>query len=127
MKKLLSLFAILLIMVSCQDEEEQEIVTEYEVEKVVDSIPTLTGEFIYVADAGVFRGRDFVYGVKIDSMAQVLADEVQPYKKEDFDMVKVRIKGKIETGRRQDGWKEVVEIREILEILQEGKTSETNN
>ncbi|MDT0685350.1 hypothetical protein [Autumnicola psychrophila] len=127
MKKLLSLFAILIIMISCQDEERQEIVTEHEVEKVEDSIPTLTGEFIYVSDAGVFRGRDFVYGVKIDSMAQVLADEVQPYKKEDFDMVKVKIKGKIQPGRRQDGWKEVIEIREILEILQEDETLETNN
>ncbi|MDT0691174.1 hypothetical protein RM549_15370 [Salegentibacter sp. F188] len=126
MKKLLSLFAVLLMMISCQDEDEREIITEAEPEEVVDSIPTLTGEFIYVADAGVFRGRDFVYGVRIDSMAQVLADEVKPYQKEDFDMVKVKIKGKIEPSRRQEGWKEVVEIREILEILEEKEASEIN-
>ena len=127
MKKLLSLFALLVITMSCQDEDRQEIVTEPEAEKVVDSIPTLTGEFIYVADAAVIRGQDFVYGVKIDSMAQVLADEVKPYKKEDFDMVKVKIKGKIEPNRRVEGWKEVVEIREIVEIFQEKKASEANN
>lgn len=126
MKKLLSVFAILLIMISCQDEDRQEIVTEHEVEKVEDSIPTLTGEFIYVADAGVFRGQDFVYGVKNDSMAQVLAGEVKLYQKKDFDMVKVKIKGKIEPSRRQGSWKEVIEIREIIEILQEKEASEVN-
>ncbi|MDT0649382.1 hypothetical protein [Autumnicola edwardsiae] len=126
MKKLLSLFAILLIMISCQDEDRQGIVTEPEAETVADSIPTLTGEFIYVADAAVFRGQDFVYGVKIDSMAQELADKVKPYKKEDFDLVKVKIKGKIQPNQSREGWKEVVEIREIIEILQEKETSEAN-
>ncbi|MDT0642014.1 hypothetical protein RM553_04135 [Zunongwangia sp. F363] len=124
MKKLLSLLMLLLVLVGCEDEDRRDLVAEPEAEETVDSIPTLVGDFIFVADAGVLRGKDFVYGVKIDSMAQVLTEEVKPFKTEEFDMVKVKVKAKIEPNRRQEGWKEVVEIREILDILEDKKTPE---
>ena len=95
-----------------------------ETEKVPDSIQTLTGEFIYAGEAAILRGSDFVYGVTIDSMSKVLAEQVQPFQKEEFDMVAVKVKGKIVTNSRQDGWDENIEIREILEILETKKAAE---
>lgn len=130
--KLRGVIRILLVSVisvlafSCQDEGRQDLMNPAETEKVPDSIQTLTGEFIYVSDAAVFRGDSFVYGVTIDSMAQVLADKVQPYKKEDFDMVSVKIKGKIVPNVSNEGWDENIEIREIIDILEAEKASEEN-
>ncbi|MDT0675207.1 hypothetical protein [Autumnicola musiva] len=127
MKNMLSLLVLFLVLVGCEDEDRRDLVSEPEAEEVADTVPTLVGEYIYVADAGVLRGKDFVYGVKIDSMAQVLAEEVQPYKDQEFDMVKVKVKVKIEQNRRREGWKEVIEIREIIDVLEDKKTPEDQN
>lgn len=123
MKKFILLLCIA-VLFSCQDEQRKEIASQPEEEEVIDSIPTLTGQFIYVADAAVLRGEDFVYGVTIDSMSQALADRVRPFKKEDFDMVQVTIKGKISPNLQQEGWDEIVEIKEIIEISGDTITAE---
>lgn len=124
MKKFLLILALAVTAFSCQDEGRQELMNQPESEKVPDSIQTLTGEFIYAGDAAILRGSDFVYGVTIDSMSKVLAEQVQPFQKEEFDMVSVRIKGKIVPNPRQDGWDENIEIREIIDILEPGKAPE---
>jgi len=124
MKKFLLILALAISAFSCQDEGRQDLMNQPETEKIPDSIQTLTGEFIYAGDAAILRGNDFVYGVTIDSMSKVLAEQVQPFKKEDFDMVSVKVKGKIVPNPRQEGWKENIEIREILKILDTEKAPE---
>ena len=127
MKKLFILIALFSFLISCQNEERKDLVEQPEEAKLVDSIPVLVGEFVYGADAAVLRGEDFVYGVELDSMSQVLANMVQPYKAEAFDMVTVKIKGKIKPNVAREGWEEVIEIREIIEILEEQKISDSIN
>ncbi|UBZ08319.1 hypothetical protein LDL76_06300 [Salegentibacter mishustinae] len=124
MKKFLLIIALAVTAFSCQDEGREDLMNQPETEKVPDSIQTLTGEFIYAGEAAILRGSDFVYGVTIDSMSKVLAEQVQPFQKEEFDMVAVKVKGKIITNSRQDGWDENIEIREILEILETKKAAE---
>jgi hypothetical protein len=124
MKKFLLIIALAVTAFSCQDEGREDLMNQPETEKVPDSIQTLTGEFIYAGEAAILRGSDFVYGVTIDSMSKVLAEQVQPFQKEEFDMVSVKVKGKIVTNSRQDGWDENIEIREILEILETEKAAE---
>jgi hypothetical protein len=124
MKKFLVIIALAVTAFSCQDEGREDLMNQPETEKVPDSIQTLTGEFIYAGEAAILRGSDFVYGVTIDSMSKVLAEQVQPFQKEEFDMVSVKVKGKIVTNSRQDGWDENIEIREILEILETEKAAE---
>jgi len=124
MKKFLLIIALAVTAFSCQDEGREDLMNQPETEKVPDSIQTLTGEFIYAGEAAILRGSDFVYGVTIDSMSKVLAEQVQPFQKEEFDMVAVKVKGKIVTNSRQDGWDENIEIREILEILETEKAAE---
>jgi len=124
MKKLLLILALAVTAFSCQDEGRQDLMNQPEAEKIPDSIQTLTGEFIYAGEAAILRGSDFVYGVTIDSMSKVLAEQVQPFQKEEFDMVSVKVKGKIVPNPRQEGWDENIEIREILEILESEKVTE---
>ena len=124
MKKFLLILSLAFMAFSCQDEGRQDLMNQPEAEKVPDSIQTLTGEFIYAGDAAILRGSDFVYGVTIDSMSKVLAEQVQPFQKEEFDMVPVKVKGKIVPNPGQEGWDENIEIREIIEILESEKALE---
>lgn len=124
MKKLFGLLLISLILFSCQDEERKDLMDMPEVEKVPDSIQVLEGEFIYAADAAVIRGEDFVYGVTLDSMSQVLSDRISPLKTDDFEMIPVTVKAKIQPNPAQEGWEEVIEILEIIEVP-EVKDSDT--
>ena len=116
MKKIyFALLAGLFMLNSCGEDSEP---TEVEPQVVVakDSIPTIKGEFIFLADAAVLKGKDFIYGVQIDSLSRELADSVANFKQDDFDMVPVTVKARIIKNPRREGWEELVEIKEILEI-----------
>ena len=124
MRKLIGLLIVAIFAISCQDDDRKELVTEPEAEKVPDSIPLLEGDFVYVADAAVLRGDGFVYGVSLDSMSNILAEKVAPLKSDDFEMIPVKVRAKIVPNPQQEGWDEVIEIREIIEVP-EAKTSDT--
>lgn len=125
MKKILLILGLVISLYACQDEERQELLNAgNEEETEQDSIKTLTGDFIYVSDEAVFRGDNFVYGVSMDSLAEVLAEQTAAYKKEDFDVVSVKIKGKIVPNSSRDGWEENIEIQEIIDILEDDEAPE---
>lgn len=125
MKRLLGVLFISLLLFSCQNEERKELMEQPKAEKVPDSIQVLTGEIVYGTDAAVIRGEDFVYGVAMDSLSKILAEKVAPLKSDDFDMVPVTIKAKIIPNPRQEGWEEVIEIREIIEVADAKKVSDS--
>lgn len=109
------LLAGLLFLTGCGEESApEEAEPDVAVEK--DSIPTITGEFIYLANAAVIKGKDFIYGVQVDSIGRKLADTVAPLKRDEFDMIEVTVKGKIVQNPGQTGWEEILQIKEILEI-----------
>lgn len=82
-----------------------------------DFSQTLKGEFIFLSDAAVLKGRDFIYGVKIDETMKKLVKQVEPKKREQFDMVPVVINGVINPKQKgTEGWDNIVTIKEILEI-----------
>lgn len=116
MKKIFGILVFLLALTSCQDDGRKELMNQKQEEKVPDSIQVLQGDFVFGADAAVIRGNGFVYGVTIDSMSQKLADEVAPLKSDDFEMIPVTVKAKIVPNPEQEGWKEVIEIQEIMEV-----------
>lgn len=119
-----NLFAILLSLVlvtSCATDSREDEFLEPQ-QQVQDSIPTLQGEFMYLADQAVIKGDGFIYGITIDSLAEELARRVEPLKDNEFDMVPVVIKAKVFNNFGRQGWDEVVEIREIVEIPDEELT-----
>ena len=94
------------------------------------------GEFIYLEDAAVLKGRNFIYGVTLDEKAKELADQVAPVKNEDFDMVAVVVKGVVSKNpnlkAEGEGWEEVITIKEIIAVSDKPaeadiKIEETNN
>ena len=96
-----------------------------ETEIVPDSIQVLEGDFVFGTNSAVIRGEDFVYGVTIDSMSRALARKIAPFKKDDFDMIPVAVKAKILPNQAQEGWEEVIVIREIIEVPEQNEVSDT--
>lgn len=104
MKKSFLLIIVSLLILSCKNEKNNE------------STDLVRGEFILIENAGVLKGKDFIYGVIIDDMAQELAQKIKPLQREEFDMVPVVIKGIVKPNDQKDGWPEVVEIKEIVGV-----------
>lgn len=125
MKKLFGLLILSLVLFSCQDEDRKELMDKPQTAKVPDSIQVLEGEFVYSADAAVMRGENFVYGVTLDSMSQVLSDKIAPLKSDDFEMIPVTIKAQIKPNIGREGWEEMIEIIEIIEVPEEAKVIDT--
>ena len=114
-EKVLALLLCLTLFSACGTDSRDEDMESNEPVAVQDSIPTLQGEFIYLSDAAVFKGKGFIYGVMIDSIALDLAEKVQAFKKDNFDLVPVVLKAKIINNPRQTGYDKVIEIKEVLE------------
>jgi predicted methyltransferase len=122
-KNIFVLFAILAIAVSCKEEAKTTSTSEEkttEVNKVEGSTKNgevlLRGEFIYTADAAVLKGNNFIYGVELNDMTTELAKKVKPYQREDFDMVPVAVKAVVKKNPNEEGWDEVIEIKEIIKV-----------
>lgn len=112
MKKiLLSLFVITAVL-SCKNDSKTENQSEENIE-----LTTLTGNFIYYADAAVLQTKSELYGVIINEKMHELDNQAQPFKNAPEDQVAVTIKGKIsKKPADEEGWENRVEIVEILKV-----------
>lgn len=131
MKKIIiTLFVAAAIAVSCKNEEKQSSENETSEKelrrsdileeradrlKVGDEV-LLRGEYIYTEEAAVLYGNDFVYGVTLDEKAKELAQQVESYKREDFDMVPVILKAKVKDNPKEEGWDKIIEIKNIVKV-----------
>ncbi len=123
-KQLFVLCLLAMTLFACKNGEEKEKVISDNVSEVntktSSPFKTFNGEFIYIADGAVLKGKNFIYGVTIDEKMHELADMVAPIKKDEFDMVPVTVKGELvanplfaETG---EGWRLNVTIKEIIKV-----------
>jgi len=103
MKNFFILFSIMIAVISCKKEET--------------NFTKIEAEYIYVADAAVLKGKDFIYGVVLDNKANELTEKVEPMKKDQYDMVPVVIEGVIKPNPAKEGWEKVVEIKKIVKVL----------
>ena len=115
--KLFILVFVALAFSACGDDSKEDVVQEQVKEVKKDSLSTIEGDFIYLADAAVLKGKNFIYGVQLDSISQDLAQRVAPLKQDDFDMISVKVKAKVIPNPGREGWDEIVQIREVLEIM----------
>ncbi len=114
-----ALLILALGVTACQDEPKKQQESQQETTaETKDSLQVLHGEYIYVDSAAVLKGRSFVYGVKLDSMARALGEQVDSLKRDPYDMVPVFIKGIVKKNESQEGWEEIVEIKEILRVME---------
>ncbi len=130
-KKLLILLLSLFIFTACGDDSREDEVEEAIPAVAKDSLTVIEAEFIHLADAAVLKGRSFIYGVELDSVGRELANKVEPLKRDEFEMIPVKVRAKIIKNPGQNGWDELVQIREILEIPEKpsdsAKASSVNN
>ena len=117
-KNFFAILAAILLFTGCGEDTSSENVDPTPV-AAKDTIPTIEGEFIFLADAAVLKGRNFIYGVQIDSTSKKLADSIEPLKRDEFHMIPVVVKGEIIKNPGRDGWEELVIIKEVLEISPE--------
>lgn len=116
LKKFILFIAIIGILVSCEEETKQEPVNEVS-EEPKDSLQVYSGGFVSGSESAILRGNGFVYSVKMDSTAKELSEIVAPMKSNDFQLIPVKVKGKVIPNPKvnREGWKEMLEIREIIE------------
>ncbi len=120
MKRTLLLLLLTSFLFSCNDSKTKN--EKLEEETVSESTPNdgtqaFQGEFIYTAEASVFKGSSFVYGVELNDVAKDLAKRVEAVKTSDFDMVPVIVRGKVEKKPEgAEGWDEIITITEIINV-----------
>jgi hypothetical protein len=115
MKKIIFILCISITVLACKkDSKSTEKASD---QKSEVELITMTGEFIYYADAAVLQTTTEIYGVVIDDKMHELNEEVKQYKVDDTDMVSVTVKvRRFEKPKNEEGWPYRVEIKEILKV-----------
>lgn len=116
MKKVLVLIALVLAVSACKNSEKNE--SENEIITTENSnLAVYKGEFLYIADAAVLKGKDFIYGVEVNEKMHELAEKVAPIKKDDFDMVAVVVTGTLKDREEEiEGWDQILTIVDIVKV-----------
>ncbi|MCJ7758426.1 MAG: hypothetical protein MUP24_09800 [Gillisia sp.] len=124
MKKLIFIIVILTLGVACDNEPEMKPEIKAEATEK-DSIQNYQGNFISVGSDAVLKGENFVYQVKMDSMAMLLKESLKKYQLDDINIVPVEVKGKVIDNKLRKGYSQVIEIREIVEIFARKQSENT--
>ncbi len=86
--------------------------------KKTDTNPQFYGEFLYLADAAVLNTGTEIYGVIIDEKMHELHDLCSPLKRDEFDMIAVYVKGKVENKNPdEEGWDKRIKITSIDSLV----------
>ncbi|MFT4668508.1 MAG: hypothetical protein ACI9M9_000721 [Flavobacteriaceae bacterium] len=119
MKKMFLLIVLSIGLVSCKNTEEKQ-AENVDPSAIIDGSvvdDNYRGDFLFMDDAAVLKGKDFIYGVTINEMSKELAKRVEAIKEDEFTMVPVFVKGIIKTKPiGADGWDEILTITEILNV-----------
>ena len=121
MKNIISLLAIVIVLVSCKNDNKNEVENEVEtIETPLTSDESLvSGNFMYYADAAVFQTKSELYGVVENELLQDLIIQSESLKKEPSDEVAVVLKVKIsKKPEKEEGWENRIEILEILKVTE---------
>jgi hypothetical protein len=123
MNKILLLIALSIGIFSCKNVEEDK--TKSIDAPIVnnDSVVSISpvdghrGDFLFMEDAAVLKGENFIYGVAINEMSKELAKRVETIKEDEFTMVPVFVKGTVtDKPIGADGWDEILTITEIINV-----------
>lgn len=117
MKKIILLLSVFIVVLSCKNAEEKQTEATEVTSENVEVSKTFKGEFLYMADAAVLKGSNFIYGVTLDENSKKLADKVAPVKRDPFDMVEVYVRGTLHhKAEGEEGWDEILTINEIISV-----------
>ena len=115
MRKIIFVLYISIVVLACKKDSKSTKKSSNQSSEV--ELITMTGEFIYYADAAVLQTTNEIYGVVIDNKMHELDDQAKQYKVNDTDMVSVTVKvRRFEKPENEEGWPYRVEIKEILKV-----------
>ena len=104
----LPLIAIFLFVAACTTHPKTQ--TKSEVKNV-------SGEFLFYDNAAVLNTGSEIYGVVVDDKLHELHAQALTVQKDSFDMVQVYIKALIFENPNEEGWPQVVNVKEIDSVL----------
>lgn len=117
MKKMFLLIVLSIGIISCKNTEEKKSDNSDTSIAATESINSYRGDFLYLDDAAVLKGDNFIYGVTVDDMSKELAKQVEAVKEEAYDMVPVFVKGYLKNKPLEaEGWDEILTITEIINV-----------
>jgi len=118
MKKCLFIISIFsLILGSCKsdsktsDSDEKLVETESDLE-----LNTVSGEFIYSDSVAVFKNKEIIYGVVMNSRAKDLVAQVKEINSDPFASFDVTLKVDIKENPEKDAWPQVIDIQNIINV-----------
>ena len=100
MKYYLPFIALLLFIAACTTQPKSE-------------VESVTGEFLFYDNAAVLNTGSEIYGVVVDDKLHELHAQALTVQKDSFDMVQVFIKGVISKNQNEEGWPQVIKVKEI--------------
>ena len=109
MKKTALLLLMLLAVTGCKELAKRST-------KAPSEAATVTGEFLYWNNAAVLKTENEIYGVVVDEKMQELDAQCKPFKKDDYDMVAVTVKGIVKKNPVPGSWEEIIEIKEVVSV-----------
>jgi hypothetical protein len=104
----LPLIAIFLFVAACTTHPKTQPKSEVE---------NLSGEFLFYDNAAVLNTGSEIYGVVVDDKLHELHAQALTVQKDSFDMVQVYIKALIFENPNEEGWPQVVNVKEIDSVL----------
>ncbi len=118
MKKFIFILILLIIFTACENDEGT---TPPVVEATAqDSIRVYKGNFITAGNAAVLKGDQFIYQVAMGPTAIVLRDSLS--RNSEVSTIRpVVIKGKVTNNPMAEGYSQIIEIIEIIEIPEKDK------
>ena len=123
MKNLLTLLSLIALIAfgACKNDAKPEAEAEVveESDKLIENkdYKTFKGDFIYTKEGAVLMGKNFIYGVEMDLMAEILSRQVAPSKVDTNDMVAVVVRGEVNPkAKGAEGWDEILTIKEIVAV-----------
>jgi hypothetical protein len=117
MKKITVIFILFLSFMACKGLLHRKTSSTLKEDSAITvNLKTITGEFLYIDNAAVLKTNVDIYGVVIDEKLHELNSKCNPLKEDKYDMVLVTIKGVIIKNPQPDGWKEIIEIKDILSV-----------
>ena len=124
----LILILLAVSLVQCKSDKQENTEVDLSSEKsgaiLPDGTTLLRGEFIVSGDAAVLTTSSEIYGVVLDDAARELEQRASKFKKGEYDMVAVVLRGKVIPSNKPDGWEKFVEIKEVMHV-ERGRNNNT--
>lgn len=122
MKNVLTLLLLVLLAVSCKnDNKKEDVVNTEETTQETDNsqeapkLLALNGEFLFDGSTGVMQIGNNMFAVKIDEKAKELIEQCKAFKENKFDFVRVAVDGII-VDNPEEGWDKQIIVKRILNV-----------